>query len=238
MAIEQPSRRQFDPEEFRALRAQDSGDFNTDTGAVYDQTQTDFDKGLKFQELIRRQREIGSKDEAVNQIKKTITELDNAQLLPEAQNNQEQQQLLQERRAYAKYLIINTLTQADEYIKTVRRVGQTTFAREGNELEGQAYREELVRADHERRLKHNALISDLNIVNRFIKQNFGQTATADRQKSGQILKIKPLSLSKNIICPDKLDTTNRHQVADWAVQVSQALAELKNCLEQEKNLAE
>ena len=96
--------------------------------------------------------------------------------------------------------------------------------------------------DQIRTIKHEALISELNILNRFIAFNFGKLdrevleewEEKEESHGRVVLRVERINLPENIIFPDYMNTKDRRQIMDWAIKISESITNLKNLCNKER----
>ena len=116
-----------------------------------------------------------------------------------------------------------------DYVTLIRSFDKARIVVQAKEMSAEEFKE----FDERRAIKHNALMSSINIINRFLSQKFGVMSEDDldeyeekEEKAGRkIAYVKRVKLSKNIICPDYIDISNREDITDWAIDISRSLHE-------------
>ena len=224
------SKEYFDHEQFRALHNQKTGDFNPETGVLYDQQSEKFKDVVTFKEKERVEKEVGPVGKLEEKVKKVLNKLDSAKLLPEAQNDLNQQKLLQEKVKIAKGLLQEVLASVGEYVDSIKEMGETKA-----DIGSDDFKERLAVSDGYRRMKHNKLIDSINITNRFISNTFGNISEPQldnylrKEKSDNrpVVMVERMNLPKNIFLPDYIDTNRREQVMDWAIAIESELSKIK-----------
>ncbi|MDD4412064.1 MAG: hypothetical protein PHR00_00190 [Patescibacteria group bacterium] len=224
----------FDRETFRMLKNQKTGDFNPESGAIYDQQSPDFTKGIKYKEAERVSREVGSGDKLEKLIEDTVDKLDSLELEPAYADNPYEQKLLSEKIKIAKHYLGDSLNHVIEYVDSIKDMGSIKL-----DPESPDYKDDLRRSDAERQLKHNSLIDSINIINRFIRNQFAKmpddklSEFEAREKAANrpLPHVQRIEWPKNIFLPDNLEISaepgKREQVMDWAIALSESLAKLK-----------
>lgn len=224
----------FDRETFQMLRNQKTGDFNPESGVIYDQQSHDFAKGANFKEIERVKQEVGDGNKLEKLIEDTVAKLDSLELDPAYANNPNEQKLFAEKIKIAKYYLNDSLDHVIEYVDSIKGMGSIKL-----DPQNPDYKDDLRRSDKERQLKHNSLIDSINIVNRFIRNQFGKLPEnklkefEDREKLANrpLPHVQRIEWPKNIFLPDSLEISTepgkREQVMDWAIALSESLSKLK-----------
>lgn len=189
-----------------------------------------------LQSFYDREEEIGGKMDAMDHLKHVLSLVDNMELDGQSRDNPEQLALLQKKKIQAKSLLRVVLKKVGEYLETIARMDNIKLKK--NEYEPDVYRRMFMEIDQIRKISHEALMSDINIVNRFIMKNFGNSSDEiievwgdEELKAGrQFLSVKRVDFSNNVICPDDVDLSDRDQIRKWAIQIEGDLSELKNGL--------
>ena len=189
-----------------------------------------------LQSFYDREEEIGGKMDAMDHLKHVLSLVDNMELDGQCRDNPEQLTLLQKKKIQAKGLLRVVLKKVGEYLETIARMDSLKLKKD--EYETDAYQKMFIEIDRIRKISHEALMSDINIVNRFIMKNFGnssderiETWKEEELSAGrQLLPVKRVDFSSNVICPDDVDLSDRDQIRKWAIQIEGDLSELKNGL--------
>lgn len=227
------NKRPFDPEEIKQLHDQKKGDFNVETGVIYNTDSADFDKVLAYQEAVEVRERIGQFSETEQHVTALLEQINGLQLLPEYQNNTEQQALLKKKINIVKSLMKDCLEYAVEYVGTIRKMSQVKANK--TETDPEAWKTEMMHSDQERRTKHNALIDSLKILNRNLQNNFGEISeerlvrfTTEEKRSGRdVVQVDRQVFPAKGIAPEKVDLNERDQVKDWAISINESLEQLK-----------
>lgn len=224
----------FDRETFRMLKNQKTGDFNPESGVIYDQQSHEFAKGANFKEIERAKHEVGDGNKLEKLIEDTVAKLDGLELDPAYANDPNEQKLFAEKIKIAKYYLNDSLDHVIEYVDSIKEMGSVKL-----DPQSPDYQDDLRRSDKERQLKHNSLIDSINIVNRFIRNQFakmpeGKLAEFEaREKAANrpLPHVQRIEWPKNIFLPDNLEISTesgkRQQVMDWAITLSESLADIK-----------
>lgn len=189
-----------------------------------------------MQNFYDKEQETEGRLDAMSHLKKVLSLIDDAELDDEHQGDAGQIELIQKKKEKAKELIWIVLKGVGEYLKTVASMDGLKTRKE--EYDPDAYRRMFMDADQIRKIKHEALMSDINIANRFIMKNFRNASEDQIEKwkeeeagSGrQFLAAKRVDFPGNIVCPDYVDMNDRNQIRKWAIQIESDLSELKNGL--------
>jgi hypothetical protein len=216
---------------------QKKGDFDPETGIVYE---TGTDKFEKYQELLEKEKiteNLGNNSKVEKHIENLISRINSLEVNSLYKNDEEQIKLLKQRKLQSKNLIGDVLKKAEEYLETIRRMYNISIKKD--EMEGYDYRKELENADMVRRNSHDALIADINIANRFISKNFGKISEeaieeweeTEENAGRKVLHAKRIELPPNVICVDNVNLNDRKSITDWAIQISQSLSEMKKRLD-------
>lgn len=229
-----PKERDLEREEtIRRLHDQKSGDFDPETGVVYDWDSQNFDKAVTFQVASESMDKVGSVNQAEQKIVSVIDSLEAIKLTPELAENTEQQKLLNQKLKTMKGLIEECLDYAVDYVQSIRLMSKVKLS--DKDLSREDYIDELKTSDEARRLKHNALIDSLKIANRFLQNNFAnmpqdkyEQFVATEKKSGRaVLEVERQDFGKNGLVSDNLNLNDRDQVKDWAILITDSLDQIK-----------
>jgi hypothetical protein len=174
---------------------------------------------------------------ATDHMKKILSLVEKMEISGEYQNDPEQKELLEKKKDQAKKLMDEVLRKIGEYLSIIARMASVKASE--SEYEPHAYRKKFEEVDQLRRINHNALMSNIDIANRFIQKNFGQAKEEmierwenDEFEAGRpILHAKRVDFPENIIVVDGINLEDRDQVKKWAEQIGRNLSELKNGLE-------
>lgn len=186
-----------------------------------------------FYEQERKQERFGN---AADHIKRVISLIDNMKIDSAHQNNQDQKKLLEKKKNQAKGLMNEVLRKTGEYLSVIARMASIKASK--SEYESHVYRKKYEEIDQLRRINHNALMSNIDIVNRFIQKVFGKSDEEKIEewenvelKAGRpILHAERVDFPENIIVIDGVNLYDRDQVREWAEQIGISLSELKNGL--------
>ena len=105
-------------------------------------------------------------------------------------------------------LVQELIEKCANYIKITNEMGVFIKVHQSREQDVEKYREQYRNIDQRKRLTHEALISQLNIVNRYLFRN--------KEELGE---IPP----GGIFSRDPITITNRNAVGDWAKDLIDAL---------------
>lgn len=174
---------------------------------------------------------------AADHMKRILSLIEKMEISSEYRNDPEQKELLEKKKDQAKKLINEVLRKIGEYLSVVARMASVKASE--SEYEPHVYRKKFEELDQLRRINHNALMSNIDIANRFIQKNFGQAKEEmierwenDEFEAGRLmLYAKRVDFPENIIVADGINLDNRDQVRKWAEQIGRNLSELKNGLE-------
>lgn len=230
----------YRPERYKSdiayFHDQKQGDFDPESGVIYDPNHPNF---MRYHNALEEQqidREIGDKSMVEKHLNNVITQIDSIAIDESHKDDspQEQKQLLKQKKETAKKLISEVLFKVEDYVRSIRTNDEIKQQR--NEMDAAEYRKENELSDRMRRIKHDALISQINIANRFISRNF---ADIDREMiwewedqetaaGRKVLYAKRVKFPPNIICTDTVNMNDRKQIMEWAVQLARSVSEIKN----------
>lgn len=220
-------------EKVKFFHDQKHNDFDTETGITYSGGYKNTNN-LIFNDDGEREKEIGGQKELRVQIDNVIATINSLQLKDGFQNNQEQIELLKNKKEIAKKLIFDIFTKITKYVDDVRET-ERLFAREKEDDLGNTLCRELTEASKLRRMSHQSLIESISIAKRFIENNFGiieENAQKDWEKNETTAKrniahVKRMQFGQNVVCPALMDIKDREQVAAWAFQIYETLLSIK-----------
>ncbi|MFC1678273.1 DUF3232 domain-containing protein [Patescibacteria group bacterium] len=212
---------------------QKDGSFDPESGVTLKPGDKKFDDYQKLLEKEGRDKKIGETSKIEDHLISLIAAINNINLISSQRTNKKQLMQLEVKKQQAKELILDTLYKVEEYIGIIKELEEIKIHKDNQDQK--IYREKLENMDLRRELKHNALMSSINIANRFIANNFGiineerleEWLDTEEQANRPILDIKRVELPPNIICVDTINLSDRHQVTEWAIQLSNSLAKLK-----------
>jgi hypothetical protein len=215
---------------------QKKGDFDPENNTIYESGTKDFDKYHKLQEKEKISIEIGSDSEVEKHIENILSQIDSIELESTHATDKEQIELLAKKKNQFKELLENVFKKADDYLETIRRMHNLKVGKD--EMESSSYQDELENIERRRTSAHNALIADINIVNRFLEMNFGKIdeemiedwEEKEEASGRKVLYAKRIDLPKKGICVDRVDLNDRKSIADWAIQLMESLTKLKKRL--------
>lgn len=215
---------------------QKRGDFDPETNIIHEPGTKEFDKYHKLQEKEKISIEIGSNSEIEKHIENILSQIESVGLENAHATDKEQRDLLTKKKNQFKELMENVLKKASDYLETIRKMHSLKVRKD--EMESSSYQDELESAERRRTSAHNALIADINIVNRFLEMNFGKIdeeiveewEEKEEEAGRKVLYAKRIDLPKKGICVDRIDLNDRKSIADWAIQLVESLAKLKKGL--------
>lgn len=195
-----------------------------------------YQHGKNLQSFYEQEEDKENKNDAASHIKQILSLVDQMRISNAYQNDLEQKELLEKKKDQAKKLIDEVLRKIGEYLSVVARMASVKASE--SEYEPHVYRKKFEEVDQLRRINHNALMSNIDIANRFIQKNFGQAKEEmierwenDEFEAGRpILRAERVDFPENIIVVDGIDLNDRNQVRKWAEQIGRNLSELKNGL--------
>jgi hypothetical protein len=131
----------------------------------------------------------------------------------------------------AKENIKKLLSLAGGYVESIDRMQRINVNKET--LEPIDYRKRYEESDAQRRRSHNALLDQAAITSRFIIYHFGEISEKQLEKfeekeekeGREILEVKRVKLPGNLLWPAKVNLHERNSVRDWAILVTQELAQ-------------
>jgi hypothetical protein len=213
---------------------QKKGDFDTESGVIYSPGTKEYDSYVRHSESIRRMESAGEVSETEEMIDEVLGVIRGVELKQEYIDNEAQQLLLVERKSYAVKLVSSTMTYVTDYIDLVVAMGRLRETKDGMDIKD--YQTEMKKLDEGRRRKHNALIDSINIVIRFVRNNFGVLSQDEekfcKEKFGEdkFLYSERVQLKKNVFLPDRIKLDDRHQIADWAAQLAYSVSKIQKTL--------
>lgn len=215
---------------------QKSADFDEKTMVVLESGTEKHSKFVTKNEQLKRDAELGSNSIVEKHLRYVLNTIEEIELDPLYSNDKTQQELLERKKAIAKDLIYNVLIKVEEYLKIINRMGSLKIDKDN--VDPETYQEELENIEKIRTINHNALITEINIVNRFLKMNFGnvdeeileQWEEKEEEAGREVLYAKRVELPQKGICVDAVDMSNRKSITDWAFQISKSITYLKNDL--------
>ncbi len=184
------------------------------------------------------QEKTGCPEEVEQHLIDLVKAIDGIGLDPEYKDDAGKQIDLNEAKATAKKLLLRMLTQVKDYITTGKRLEIINSRRE--ELDIKDYQTQREFADRAKKAAHEALMSDINIFVRFVRTRFStmkEEEIWDYEEKEEEAGRRPVYAKRikfdtgNIICSDKIDLSDRDEIALWAEQVFECLTTLKNRLE-------
>lgn len=196
----------------------------------------EYHQDKKLQSFYENEEEQKGKINALDHLKNTLSLIENINIDEQHQEDKEQIELLHKKKEQARQMIRVVLRKTGEYLEIIARMKNLEARKE--EYEPSAYRKMFMEIDQLRKIKHEALMSDINIANRFMMKNFGKASdeviemwgNEEIEAGRQMLFARRIDFPKNIICPDDIDLNDRNQIRRWAVQIGGYLSELKNGL--------
>lgn len=209
--------------------------FNPKTGSPLNPNGDDHEKAEKIKEDINRDKNYR---DVFSHFKGAIDLINNVKLSKDFVDDKEQVVILEEKKEKMKNLVASVLNKVNEYLGSIYQVAKLK-KRDKNKIEQEDYLSEFERLDQARRIKHDVLISEISILNRFISFNFSKLEQEiieeweDREESQgrTVLYVERIDLPKNVICPDYIDMEDRKQIMDWAIKISESITDLKNLCE-------
>lgn len=182
------------------------------------------------------ERESPDQSGYIDHLKNILSLIESVSIEDQYRGDPDQVELLSRKKVQANKLIKDVLYKIGEYLAVIAKIANIEASK--NEYEPSAYRKRYEETDQQRRIYHNALISNINIANRFLINNFGKRSeeiieeweNKEIEAGRPILYAKRVGFSENIICPDGMNLEDRDQVRRWAEQIGTYLSELKNGL--------
>jgi hypothetical protein len=186
--------------------------------------------------FYEQEQESAGQNTHVYHLKNILSLIQNISIEERYRDDPEQEELLKKKKDQAIKLIKDVLNKIGEYLAVIANIASIEASKD--EYEPAAYRKKYQDTDQQRRIYHNALISNINIVNRFLVNNFGRTKeeiieeweNREIEAGRPVLYANRIDFPENIICPDNMNLEDRDQVRKWAEQVGKYLSELKNGL--------
>ncbi|MFA6047509.1 MAG: hypothetical protein WCV59_01220 [Parcubacteria group bacterium] len=224
--------------ELARFHNQKDNDFDPETMVVYEPGIKKHDKKIIERERENKNQETRGNLETEKHLKYIVELINNISPDKLYEKDIQQAKLLEQKQLQAKKLIINALRSVEEYMSSIKMLDSTKLSRESVSQDN--YLKDLENSDRARTIKHNALISDINIANRFILNNFGNMEEEnieeweEKEEEGgrKVLYAKRIDFPRNIICTDRVNMEDRKQIADWAIEIYKSLSELKKELSQ------
>ncbi|OGI17418.1 MAG: hypothetical protein A2Z52_00495 [Candidatus Moranbacteria bacterium RBG_19FT_COMBO_42_6] len=183
----------------------------------------------------KRQNKLETKIEPgpEKQIEDVLAAIDNIELEAESTNDPIQLKLLEQRKNYAKAKIGSLFEKINLYMNRISE--QKKLKIEKDYYDQKTYLDMLKEVDASRSASHNALISELHSVIRFIANNFAiinkqsiEKWEEDQEERGiPVLRVTRINLSKNILCPDKINLQDRDHIAAWAGDIYHSTGTLR-----------
>ncbi len=219
--------------EIARFHDQEHADFDPETMTVLNPEIEKHREKIAKAEKLERIEKIGSSSETEKHLKYVVSLINNAELSSFYKEDENQKSILEKNKVQAKKLLQNVLNKVEEYINLIRAVDETKIQREN--LSQKDYSRELENIEKTRTIKHDALIADINVVNRFILNNFGDIGEEnveeweEREETAgrDILHAKRINFPSNVICSEKINMKDRKQITDWAMQMYDSLSEIR-----------
>jgi Protein of unknown function (DUF3232) len=213
--------------------------FDPKTGSPLSPEGDDHKKAEKIKDDLERDKKY---KDVFRHFKNIINSINNIKLSKDFVDDKEQMIILEEKKEKMKGLIVSVLNKINEYLDSIYQIAKFK-KRDKNKMEQEDYLSEFKRLDQTRTIKHDALISEINILNRFISFNFGKLEQEvieewedkEEVQGRSVLYAKRIGLPKNIICPDYINMEDRKQIRDWAIKISESMTDLKNLCEKSTN---
>lgn len=208
----------------------DQSDSNPETGIVYGSGTPEHKEHWKKKEISEAETVA---DKLESQIKDSINLIDSVELDLAIVNDPEQKNLLQNKKETAKKMIRTVLDDVADYTSIKKRMD---YVREkGDREDSEKWREENHRMEDMRKIKHDALVTDLISLIRFVSHNFGKISEKaiekweeeQEEKGVPILHIKRIKFPDKIICPNSVDLRDRTSIGKWAIELGYALEKIK-----------
>jgi uncharacterized protein YlzI (FlbEa/FlbD family) len=167
------------------------------------------------------------------QIEAVVDAIDKIELQNSFRSDPQQLKLLEGEKILVRKKISDIWKSVDDYMRMISLVENVKIERDP--YSQNRYLERLTEADEMRKMKHNALIADLTSTIRFINNTFGNISEEalekwedDLEEKGlPILKAHRIDFPKNILCPDKMDLSDRSQITTWAAALYRSTGKLK-----------
>jgi len=181
----------------------------------------------KLKEVWRRDERLGTSEEAEKRFNELINKINNIRIDPEFKDNPGEIELLKAAKQKAEELLtISLLPKVKLYI--IARNASEKLKRESGDYETKEYQRKYIDADKNRKLAHNALISDLHSAIRYIRLRFAEMDEddiyeweAEEEKAGRKpVHAKRIKMDGNLLIRDDLDVNDREIVEDWAEQIN------------------
>ena len=215
---------------------QKEGDFNAETGEIYNAGNKEFENKRIFFDKGRDEKREGTINTAEH-LRGVVLKINEAVLKEESKNNKEQQELLEMKKHEARELLLELLDRVGSYVTSIESMTGVKDSLKDPEkfIETDEYQKMLGESDYARKIEHNNLIDSVNIANRYIANNFGELneevikKLEDREKAAgrKVLNVQRIKLPQNIVCPNNYDASYRKDVTRWAMNIHQAIVNLK-----------
>lgn len=218
---------------------QKTPDFNPDTNVIYGAGEKGHIKHHLYEESVVRDKTIGEASALEDIIAKSVLILNNIDLNPESNNDEEQVQLLEKRKKFAFGKISSLLEDVNQYVISISALDTVKQQRE--DINQDDYLIQLERADKYRKQRHDSLIQSLQSTIKYIQYNFGKISEKAQEKWEEeqedkglpILDVRRMEFPPKVVCPESIDLSNRKHITAWAVQLALSLGQLKKRLLQE-----
>ncbi len=192
----------------------------------------------KKEERERITREMGSPDDLCQIIVEVVDELNGIKLAEQFRDDRKQQLLLKKKIDQAKSMIEDAGHLTKRYVQSIE---EWQAAKDGeNRQSDEKHLQKFTDAEIARKNSHNALISQLRALIRFVSFNFSRDVSMealegwqeDQLERGQeVLQAKRIRFSRrNIILPDSVNIRNRKHITAWAGQISHSLTKIEKLL--------
>lgn len=204
------------------LHDQKSGGFDPETGALLSPETPEYKKWLEFQKNEEARENIGPTENAISHLDNFVNQIKNISLKNEFTNDSVQQALLKKQQDFFVKAVVNCLECAARYLSVVKEM-DFVYKNKDN-LERAEYLSQIKQADETRRRSHNALIDQINIINRFARRSFGELPAEELEKikleeakaQRTFLECQRQSLPTNGLVTDNIDLNDREQIRYWA----------------------
>lgn len=206
---------------------QRDGGFDPESGVIKSPSSKNFDDLLGEYD-----KEAESMEKQVQDVIKAINTV---RLDSSFSKDQEQVQLLKQKKEDAKKMISIVLESIESYVMAIKSLEQMKENKESHDQK--TFLQLKKNADSLRSTKHNVLISNIKSAIRFISHTFGDISPKAIEKweekaeeSGDTILMvdrKSASFPAKVICPTSLNLNDRDQIASWAVKLYHSLSQLK-----------
>jgi hypothetical protein len=213
---------------------QKSGDLNPETGHVYLPEEAEYQKYIKFTKRSEAIDKFGDISTLEKQIKDVLESIEKIELEAEQKNDPQKIELLKNKKVFAKESVSTILDSVVGYAESI--ISEDMLKDSKDKFDQDNYLKMLENADKYRTIKHDALITKLKSIIRFISFNFGklddevieQWEEKQEDEGREILKVKRVTFPKNVLCPDSIDLSDRKSIASWALALFEALGKIKD----------